>query len=164
LLNNYRRMHPVRSVISLGQVTGRKVIVGLSAFLNHWNRHMHLGIKKLVWNICNRGYLQLYFFYPSRIWTGSFWQSEIVETPPYRAPHPSSGAFHWDLQPLKIPTPPPGICKSKWFDYKWIILIYWNYFQSSKLLFWSALKSLPQGPLHCWWLGRSFSDHWPDQM
>jgi hypothetical protein len=31
--------------------------------------------------------------------------------PPYWAPQPEDGAPHSAVQPLKIPTPPPGICR-----------------------------------------------------
>ena len=90
----YFLVHLLMFVNSAGHVTFSKVIDGLSASWNHWNLNRHP------------------FWSGPRIWLQSF----KFETPPNRWPHPWFGAPHWDEQPLIMPTPPPGICKSKWFS------------------------------------------------
>jgi hypothetical protein len=48
--------------------------------------------------------------------SGKLSQEDRSLMPPYWAPQPALGAPHSLVQPLKIPTPPPGICDLlEWF-------------------------------------------------
>jgi hypothetical protein len=78
---------PVFAVRAAGQATCSKDTVGLSAPSNQPNRQ-----SQPAWSA-----------------SGRLAQSEAAVTPPYCAPQPELGAPHSVLQPLKIPTPPPGI-------------------------------------------------------
>jgi hypothetical protein len=93
-LHLYCRLHPVLAVRLAGQVTSLKLTVGLSAFLNQSNLHLH----------------------PAWSFAGKFSHSERDEMPPYCWPQPLDGAPNCELQPLKMPTPPPGIAMSKWLS------------------------------------------------
>jgi hypothetical protein len=79
--------HPVFAVRAAGQATCSKDTVGLSAPSNQPNRQ-----SQPAWSA-----------------SGKLAQSEAAVTPPYCAPQPELGAPHSVVQPLKIPTPPPGI-------------------------------------------------------
>jgi len=86
------RTHPVLAVRAAGHSTCTKSTVGLSA-------------------PSNQSYLQSQ---PGWRAVGNVAQAEADEIPPYCAPHPDEGAPHSAVQPLKIPTPPPGILMSNW--------------------------------------------------
>lgn len=96
ILESSVRFDPVLAIISAGQATCSKSTVGLSEPPNQSKRQSHPG--------CNL--------------VGKVAQSVSAEIPPYCAPHPLAGAPHSVVQPLKIPTPPPGIARSNWLDPK----------------------------------------------
>jgi hypothetical protein len=85
---------PVFAMISAGHATCSKSTVGLSEPPNQSNLQSQ----------------------PSCSAEGKVEQSVAAEIPPYCAPHPLLGAPHSSVHPLKIPTPPPGIARSNWFD------------------------------------------------
>jgi hypothetical protein len=87
---------PVFAMISAGHATCSKSTVGLSDPPNQSNLQSQPG--------CNA--------------EGKVEQSLAAEIPPYCAPHPLLGAPHSFVHPLKIPTPPPGIARSNWFEPK----------------------------------------------
>jgi hypothetical protein len=88
-LESSSRLQPVRATSSAGHCTCSKVKVGLSAFLNQSKRHWQPGLRA----------------------SGKESHSLRDEIPPYCAP---GRPPNWDEQPLKIPTPPPGMARSKW--------------------------------------------------
>jgi len=81
------RIHFVFAVSAAGQATCVKETVGLSQPSNQSKRQ-----RQPAWRA-----------------SGKESQLELSEIPPYCAPHPEEGAPHSVVQPLKIPTPPPGI-------------------------------------------------------
>lgn len=87
----HSRTHPVFAVRTAGHVTGLKRIVGLSAFWNQLKRQSQ----------------------PDFSCGGNFAQSDALLTPPYCCPH-EYGPGNCFEHPSKMPTPPPGICRSKW--------------------------------------------------
>lgn len=94
MLESSALLHPVLLVNSAGQLTCLKLTVGLSAPSNQSNLKLQPGLRA----------------------SGKAAQEETAATPPYCAPHPEEGAPNSFVQPLKIPTPPPGIAKSNWFE------------------------------------------------
>jgi hypothetical protein len=92
MLESSALLQPVLLVRAAGHSTCLKSTVGLSAPMNHPKRKSHPGLRA----------------------AGKLEQLSAAEIPPYCAPHPDEGAPNWVVQPLKIPTPPPGMARSNW--------------------------------------------------
>jgi hypothetical protein len=82
-------------VSSAGHATCTKSIVGLSAPFIQSQRKLQPGWRAL----------------------GNA-EQVLDEMPPYCSPQPEEGAPHSLVQPLNMPTPPPGIERSNWFIWR----------------------------------------------
>lgn len=85
-------VQPLLAVMAAGHATCLKETVGLSAPLNQSKRQLQ----------------------PAWRAAGKPEHEDDEEMPPYCAPQPEDGAPHSCVQPLKIPTPPPGMLMSNW--------------------------------------------------
>lgn len=94
MLESSALLQPVLWVNSAGHSTCLKSTVGLSASSNHPNLKLQPGWRA----------------------AGKAEHEDTAAIPPYCAPHPEEGAPYSVVQPLKIPTPPPGIAISNWLD------------------------------------------------